>query len=150
MVKAFYAVSGRRLERKEKILASGTPTSSPDGIIMASGSVVGNTHYIGVYGLMKNRGLVIFTVIILILMAISAVVVGVEDTAFIGGVIFWLAVLAICWIIALNRTKREGVSKTGSSLDTRTGTKVCPYCAEAIKAGAIKCKHCGSMLDGNG
>ena len=25
----------------------------------------------------------------------------------------------------------------------------CPYCKEDIKEGAIKCKHCGSMLDGS-
>ncbi len=27
-------------------------------------------------------------------------------------------------------------------------TKSCPFCAEAIAAAAIKCKHCGSFLDG--
>ena len=27
-------------------------------------------------------------------------------------------------------------------------TRRCPYCAELIKAEAIKCKHCGSMLSG--
>lgn len=25
----------------------------------------------------------------------------------------------------------------------------CPFCAEEIKAEALKCKHCGSMLDGS-
>ncbi|HCI3893701.1 TPA: hypothetical protein NO315_004902, partial [Pseudomonas aeruginosa] len=24
--------------------------------------------------------------------------------------------------------------------------KKCPFCAEVIKAEAVKCKHCGSML----
>jgi DnaJ-class molecular chaperone len=26
-------------------------------------------------------------------------------------------------------------------------TKLCPYCNGEIKSGAIKCKHCKSMLD---
>ena len=24
--------------------------------------------------------------------------------------------------------------------------RICPYCAEEVRAAAIKCKHCGSML----
>jgi len=28
--------------------------------------------------------------------------------------------------------------------------KSCPFCAEQILAAAIKCKHCGSALDGSG
>ncbi len=27
--------------------------------------------------------------------------------------------------------------------------KVCPYCAETVLTAAVKCKHCGSMLDGS-
>jgi len=26
-------------------------------------------------------------------------------------------------------------------------TRLCPYCAEEVRAQAIKCKHCGSFLD---
>ncbi|UIJ76955.1 sulfite exporter TauE/SafE family protein [Acinetobacter sp. SH20PTE14] len=29
----------------------------------------------------------------------------------------------------------------------RTGIKSCPFCAEEIKIAAIKCKHCGSMVE---
>ena len=27
-------------------------------------------------------------------------------------------------------------------------TKACPYCSEQVLATAIKCKHCGSSIDG--
>ncbi len=29
-----------------------------------------------------------------------------------------------------------------------SSTKTCPYCAEDVRAEAVKCKHCGSYLGG--
>jgi hypothetical protein len=37
-------------------------------------------------------------------------------------------------------------SKTDQQVDTEAPMKSCPFRAERIKAEAIKCKHCESML----
>jgi hypothetical protein len=44
----------------------------------------------------------------------------------------------------LEETNAEKVKESGSGL---LSTKKCPLCAEVILVDAIKCKHCGEMLD---
>lgn len=43
----------------------------------------------------------------------------------------------------------EDVPMSDDQASASTETKKCPYCAEPIKMEAIKCRFCGSMLDGS-
>jgi len=36
----------------------------------------------------------------------------------------------------------------GAQLRIPEVTKPCPFCAESIQAGAVKCRHCGEFIDG--
>ncbi len=43
----------------------------------------------------------------------------------------------------------DPVASTKNQSGSSKPTKDCPFCAEPIAVAAIKCKHCGEMLDGN-
>ena len=41
----------------------------------------------------------------------------------------------------------EELSSSSSTIDSSANLKKCPYCAEEVKIDAIKCKHCGEILE---
>jgi hypothetical protein len=45
-------------------------------------------------------------------------------------------------------TVQHAPAREAAQVDKAPATKSCRYCGEQILAVAIKCKHCGSMLDG--
>ena len=47
---------------------------------------------------------------------------------------------------AINKSTVVGIT-TGTISATLSNVKKCPMCAEEIQAAAIKCKHCGSMIE---
>jgi len=63
----------------------------------------------------------------------------------------WWIYGALLFIIALVHSLviRKDVKAEEKEMIAFDGMKKCPFCAEMIKAEAIKCKHCGSDLSEN-
>lgn len=76
------------------------------------------------------------------------------------GIVFALPIATIAYAVSINKIivnsyLRKGWQEvvvgsdkaTGQAVVTVSGQRDCPYCAELIKAQAIKCKHCGSDVE---
>lgn len=61
---------------------------------------------------------------------------------FILGVLFGPLAFIVIFLPSMSKVSEERAIRTGESGDY----KKCPFCAEAVRKEAVKCKHCGSEL----
>jgi hypothetical protein len=55
-------------------------------------------------------------------------------------------VVAMAWAHKKTVVTISGVAVPAGPVAPKEDEKVCPYCAEVVKAAAVKCRHCGSAL----
>ena len=80
----------------------------------------------------------VFLVIAIILGLIPAAIAQHKGRSFMG----WWFYGAALWIVALPHALMMKAR-------VPQGMKKCPSCAEAVKEEAVKCKHCGEVLNKN-
>jgi hypothetical protein len=71
---------------------------------------------------------------------VSAIASGGNGTTMAWAV--FMVPIAVIFIAAFARTAAQRVADGG----VFNGYRQCPYCAESVKAEAVKCKHCGSDI----
>ena len=59
---------------------------------------------------------------------------------------FFLGWTLVGWVAALVWAFTLPKAQASEPQATDAGMRACPYCAEPIRAAAIKCKHCGSSV----
>ena len=85
----------------------------------------------------------LFSILILIVTVIIGSLMGIESYE--GYAIIFISAAIIAGLSYQFRQEKSEIAST-PSLDEAIDSKLCPYCGEAIKKIAIKCKHCKSDL----
>lgn len=118
--------------------------------IVFLGSAMASLDQRNTFGEIMYGSLIIAIPVLYFLPTIEAIIKDNKDLYLIIIINIFLGWTLVGWVVALAwNFKGANVSdniKESTIVNSKASVKICPYCAEEILVGAIKCKHCLSAV----